>query len=130
MRLHGICTVTVQISLFGVFIYTLSSFQGKGHLTLSQLLQNLVCLILWLGIFPSLLFIIFTIQRCISCLRKPEVCLKDIFLWSGVVLVIGYTLVGGAIFDILNITSLQSRFYISTSVLLYPNPGWILKISV
>lgn len=113
---------STDIPFLGTFIYTLSSFQGKGHLTLSQLLQNLVCLILWLGIFPSLLFIIFTIQRCISYLKKPAVCLRDIFLWSGIVLVIGYTLVGGAIFG-------YPKYHIPAIPLLYIYIGITLSQS-
>lgn len=91
------CSIT-DIPFSGTFAYTLSAFQGKSNsLTLSQLLQNLIYLILWLGIFPAILFIIITIQRCMRYFKKPEICLEDIFLWSGVVLMLGYTLVGGAI---------------------------------
>lgn len=90
---------STDILFWGPFGYTLGAFQGKtGHLTLSYISQNLIYLILWLGIFSSLLFTILVIERCKRYIKKPAINQEDIFLWIGVALMLGYTFVGGTIF--------------------------------
>lgn len=84
------------------FTYTLGAFQGRvqssGDLILFRVSRSLIPLTLWLGVFPSLLFLVITIQKCKRYLKNPEIHLEDIFLWGGVILILGYTLIGGAPF--------------------------------
>jgi len=105
------------------FTYTLGAFQSKvSGLTFSLLLRNLIFLTLWLGVFPSLLFVVVTIQKCKRYLKNPEIHLEDIFLWSGGILILGYTLVGGAIFG-------YPKYHSSAIPLLYIFAGLALSQS-
>lgn len=90
---------STDILFWGPFEYTLGSFQGKtGHFTLSYISQNMIYLILWLGMFSSLLFIIIVIERCKRYIKRPSINQEDIFLWIGAALILGYTFVGGTLF--------------------------------
>lgn len=93
-----------NVSFLAPFNYTMIriSHQYYTHdLTFSQILLSLFSLTLWLGILSSLLFIVIcwlTIQRYKRQLKNSEIRLEDIFLWSGVIIVLCYTLMEGVNF--------------------------------
>lgn len=84
------------------FMYALDALQnkgwGSGGLSISQTILNLIFLTLWVGVFPLLLFLTVTAKRFKYLLKDFQLCLEDIFLLSSLVLIVGYTLIGGAIF--------------------------------
>lgn len=90
------------VSFLGPFRYVLNIFQYRSHseggLRLSQIAENFVYLALWLGPFPLLLFTLLAIRRTMGFLELPALKHEDLFLIFGLVIVGGYTLIGGAPF--------------------------------
>jgi len=95
------CNIT-EIPFFEPFIYSLHAFQSKtgdlGNFSIFQILNNLISVILWLGIFSSALFFLITIQKCVDTFSNFELRPDIIFLSSGAFLMGSYILIGGSIF--------------------------------
>lgn len=91
--------ITQSIPFSAPFIYTLETFlqksQSSGGLTSSKASLSLIHLILWIGIFPLILALIFTVQRSINFFKYYKVHIEDIFIISGLIIMGGYTLIGG-----------------------------------
>ncbi len=82
--------------------YSLEALKERTHrtgaLTPFRVFQDLVYLTLWLGPLTALLFFIFAIRRFLPFFKKPGWNREDIFLAGSLVILGGYTLVGGATF--------------------------------
>lgn len=82
--------------------YTLSLLrfrtQSSGGFTVPQMLENLVYLTIWLGPLALTLFAILVSKRLTYFVKSPRVNLEDTFLLGGLVILGGYTLIGGTPF--------------------------------
>jgi hypothetical protein len=92
------CSIT-GVPFLRPFTYAIEAFQhNRSQSSSGLMLRSLISLILWVGIFPSLLLLVITIRRCRRYRKSPGIRLEDIFLWIGVVFILGYTLIGSASF--------------------------------
>ena len=85
----------------GPFAYTAEALQnkiGEGKSAFRQIAQSSAFLVLWSGIFSCVLFSAAAIRGFRLHFRAREVQPEGIFLAGGVVILAGYTLVGGTIF--------------------------------
>ena len=84
------------------FRYTLQAFWGKSikqdSAGLSQLVRSLFFFTLWIGIPLTILFVGISVQRGSEVIKRRTLHPTDLFLFGGLVLIVGYTLVGGASF--------------------------------
>lgn len=92
------CKVKTIPSFF-TLDYTREVFQYRmseaGGFRLDTLLQGLTYLILWVGPWSSLLLLSLAIWRGGRLLKDRRLELSDIFLAGGLVILVGYTLIGG-----------------------------------
>jgi hypothetical protein len=84
------------------FLYTIKAFQQKGLGSSEnprfKFLQNFLSLTLWMGFFFFLLTLEVIRRRIAMLIKDCRFQPEDVFLWAGVILLAGYTLLGGAIF--------------------------------
>ena len=88
-----------NVPFSGPFAYALRSLIGKGQdIAFSQIAQNVLYLMLWVGFFTTILFLVVVSRRMRAFFGGLEGGPEDLFLLSGLSLVIGYFFIGGAIF--------------------------------
>lgn len=84
------------------FEYSLDALRGRlkstGGLTSTHLLQNLICLVLWLGPFATILFLFSFLGRIRDFVRHRAWSPEDIYLLGSLFFLAGYTFVGGTPF--------------------------------
>ena len=95
---YSYCLV-FNVPFSGPFAYALRSLTGKTHdIAFSQIAQNVLYLMLWVGFFTTILFLVVVSRRMRVFFSGLEGGPEDLFLLSGLSLVIGYFFIGGAIF--------------------------------
>ena len=84
------------------FRYTLQAFWGRSikpdTAGLSQVVLSLFFFTLWIGIPLTILFVGISVRRGCEFIKRCTLHPTDLFLFGGLVLIVGYTLVGGASF--------------------------------
>ncbi len=108
----------------GPFEYTASAFfnrvGGSGSLDSGKLILNGAHLVLWLGLVPfAFLSVIFS-ARLVEVVRSRALRPEDLFLACGLVIVCGYTVVGGTPFGF-------PKYHCPGFPLLCISAGWILS---
>jgi len=88
-----------EIPFSAPFAYTLRAFWYRasqaGGLRLDKIFLNFVYFTLWVGVFPTLLFLLLAIRRGVHFLTHRKAGFEGLFLITGLGIVGGYTLVGG-----------------------------------
>lgn len=92
----------LDVPFLGPFAYAGDAFlqriRPSRGLNLGQVFQNAVYLGLWVGVFPLVLVGLAVKERGVAILKRAGLQPSDLSLASGVVLVVGYAVVGGATF--------------------------------
>lgn len=88
-----------RVPFDGPFLYAFGSISGKAEKwALLPIMQNLLYVVLWIGVFSMLLILYALSMRMEAFIAERCVADSDVFLLCGLSLFLGYLFIGGVIF--------------------------------